>query len=132
MALDIDETFTSLARKYWKLAWVENKIQLVLGPAADYLQKLIDDGESGTFDFAFIDADKPSYDIYYEKLIQLMRKGGMIAVDNVLWNNKCADLTVNDIKTVSLRNLSMKIQTDQRVRNFILPIADSINIVTKL
>lgn len=132
LALDIDETFTNLAKKYWKIAGVESKIKLVLGPAADHLQKLIDDGESGTFDFAFIDADKPSYDVYYEKLIQLMRKGGMIAIDNVLWSNRCADPTVNDIKTVSLRNLSKKIQKDQRVKNFILPIADGINIVTKL
>jgi predicted O-methyltransferase YrrM len=132
LALDIDENFTNLAKKYWKIAGIEDKIQLVLGPAADYLQKLIDNGESGTYDFAFVDADKPNYDVYYEKLIQLIRKGGMIAVDNVLWSNRCADLTVNDIKTVSLRNISLKLQKDKRVKNFILPIADGINIVTKL
>ena len=132
IALDVSEEFTGLARKYWALAGLENKIDLHLGPASEFLQKLIDEGGEGTFDFAYVDADKPNYDIYYEKLIKLIKRGGMIAFDNVLWSNRCADNTVNDERTVALRNLNLKLNGDHRVKNFILPIADGINIVTKL
>ena len=132
IALDISEEFTNLARKYWKLAGLEEKIELHIGAADDYLQKLIDEGHAGTFDFAYIDADKTGYDSYYEKLLVLIRTGGMIAFDNVVFKGLCADETCDLPHVVALRNLNLKLLNDSRVKNFILPLADGINIVTKL
>jgi predicted O-methyltransferase YrrM len=132
IAIDISEEFTNLARKYWKLAGVEEKVELHLGPAKDYLQQLIDEGQAGTFDFAYIDADKTGYDEYYEKILVLLRPGGMIAFDNVVYQGHCADEDTEDRNALALRALNLKLLNDPRVKNFILPLADGVNIVTKL
>lgn len=132
IALDISEEFTNLARKYWKLAGLEEKIELHIGAADDHLQRLIDEGHAGTFDFAYVDADKPGYDSYYEKLLVLIRTGGMIAFDNVVYQGHCADETCDLPAVVALRNLNVKLLNDTRVKNFILPLADGVNILTKL
>ena len=91
VACDISEEWTNIAKQFWHEATVQNKIQLCLAPALDTLQQLLDEGEAETFDFAFIDADKANYDAYYENSLQLLRRGGLIAIDNVLWSGAVAD-----------------------------------------
>src|SRR5690606_6389930 len=88
VALDVDKDFTSIAQRHWRAAGIAGQIDLRLAPAADSLRALVDAGESGTFDFAFIDADKSNYDTYYEYALKLLRAGGLIAIDNVLWSGR--------------------------------------------
>ena len=103
VACDISTKYTNIAEKYWEDANVRNKIDLRIGPAIDTLKMLIDKGMSNTYDFSFIDADKINYDNYYEMCLQLMRPGGLIAIDNVLWSGDVADMRINDIDTESIR-----------------------------
>ena len=91
IACDVNEEWTSIGRRYWKEAGVDHKIDLRLQPALQTLDSLIVAGESGTYDYAFIDADKPNYDAYYERVLQLLRPGGLMVIDNVLWSGRVAD-----------------------------------------
>ena len=131
IALDLNEEWTGIARTFWEKSGVGDKIELKLGPAEETLQSLIATGESNQFDFAFIDADKANYDKYYEQALQLVRAGGIIAIDNVLWSGKVADLDVNDESTNCIRKLNSKLMRDDRVTISMLPIGDGLTLARK-
>lgn len=131
VACDLSEEWTRLAREYWREAGVEKKIDLRLQPAARTLEELLAAGQAGQFDFAFIDADKTSYAVYYELLLQLVRRGGLILVDNTLWSGKVADPRARDADTVALRAFNDKLHRDERVDVALLPIADGITLVRR-
>lgn len=131
ITFDINEDWTGTAKKFWEKAGVTNKVKLKLGNATESLQTLIDQGEANTFDFAFIDADKSNYDHYYELALQLVRKGGLIAVDNVLWDGKVADPDIHDQSTQAIRTLNEKIYQDERVSISMLPIGDGLTLALK-
>ena len=130
-ALDVSEEWTAKARTYWKEAGMAYKIDLRIAPAAGSLQALIDEGAAGTYDFAFIDADKTGYDHYYEACLTLLRPGGLIAIDNVLWFGAVADPSAQDADTVALRALNEKIHGDERVHMALAPISDGIMLAQK-
>jgi predicted O-methyltransferase YrrM len=121
---DVSEEWTNTAKEHWKRAGLDQKITLILAPAAQTLQKLLDDDQGGTFDFAFIDADKTAYDTYYELVLQLLRPGGMLVLDNMLRGGKVADPNHHDESTDAIRALNQKIATDPRVTSALLTIAD--------
>ncbi len=131
IACDVSEEWTSIARKYWQAAGVEHKIKLHLQPAEDTLQALLDDGQAGSFDFAFIDADKENYDAYFEACLKLVRTGGLIMLDNMLWSGNVVVDTIDDPDTVALRNLNLKLHKDERVTVMMLAMADGISLVVK-
>ena len=131
VACDVSREWTDIARRYWRRAGVEDKIELHLVPAKQTLKKLIEEGTT-TFDFAFIDADKKNYDQYYEKCLQLIRPGGLIAIDNVLWDGAVADAGNDDADTVAIRALNHKIHTDPRVEISLVPIADGLTLARKI
>jgi O-methyltransferase len=128
---DINESFADIARKYWALAGVDGKIELRVAPALDTLNELLAAGRAGTFDYAFIDADKSNYDAYYEKCLRLIRPGGLIAIDNTLWDGKVANPAVADSDTLALRALNAKLLGDKRVFLSFLPFADGLTLVRK-
>ncbi len=129
IACDVSEEFTSVARRYWQDAGVDGKIDLRLGPAVETLDALLADGQAATFDFAFVDADKPNYDAYYERALQLVRPGGLIGIDNTLWYGKVADASVQDADTVALRALNAKLHGDARLAALsLLPIGDGLTL----
>jgi len=128
---DINKEWTRIAQQYWDKAGVSHKIDLRLAPANETLQALIEQGEQGTFDFAFIDADKANYSLYYEQALTLLRMGGLMAVDNVLWGGKVANPQANDEATVAIRELNEKIFQDKRVALSMLPIGDGLTLVCK-
>ena len=130
-ACDVSEEWTEIGRRYWDEAGVANKITLTIAPATQTLQSFIDQGQQGTFDFAFIDADKSNYDTYYEQCLQLLRVGGLIAVDNVLWAGAIVDESIQDTDTVALRVLNKKLHTDERVDISLVPIGDGITLLRK-
>ena len=132
VACDRDPTATAIARRYWQEAGVEHKIDLHLAPALDTLDKLIGKGESGSFDFAFIDADKRNYANYYERALTLLRPGGIVAIDNVLWFGSVADPEDTDKRTVAIREFNQKLHQDTRVEISMLPIADGLTLAFKL
>ncbi len=131
VACDISEEFTSIARRYWKEAGVDHKIDLQLRPALDTLKDLLAQGERGHFDFAFIDADKTNYENYYECTLELLRPGGVIMVDNVLWSGQVADPQVSDPDTVALRAFNKKLHADSRVTLSMLPLGDGVTLALK-
>lgn len=131
IACDIDEKYTAIARKYWQAAGVSNKIDLRLAPALDTLDKLIEEGQINSFDFAFIDADKRNYSNYYEKCLQLIRPHGSIAIDNVLWSGSVADSEATDKRTIAIREFNQKLHQDKRVKISMLPIADGLTLAMK-
>ncbi|MBS0275548.1 MAG: class I SAM-dependent methyltransferase [Proteobacteria bacterium] len=130
VCLDVSEEFTSRARKYWKEAGVESKIDLRLGPGVDEMDRMIAAKEY-PFDFVFIDADKPNYDAYYERALKLLRQGGLIALDNMLWSGAVADPSNNDTNTVAIRALNKKIHADERVDAALATIGDGVMLVRK-
>ena len=132
IACDIDEESTAIARRYWQQAGVIDKIDLHLAPAIETLNKLIDEGQTNTFDFAFIDADKRNYDNYYEQALKLIRPGGLIAIDNVLWSGRVADPLDDDKRTVAIRAFNQKLALDERVKISLVPIADGLTLALKL
>ncbi len=132
VALDISEEWTAIARRHWRSAGLEERIDLRLGPAADSLKALVAAGEGGTFDFAFIDADKTSYDTYYEQALVLLRPGGLIAIDNVLWSGAVADPSNQTADTLALRALNEKLHADPRVEANMIPIGDGLTLALKL
>ncbi|MXW07143.1 MAG: SAM-dependent methyltransferase [Gammaproteobacteria bacterium] len=129
---DVSKEWTDIGRKYWTKAGVADKIDLRLAPATDTLSHLLEERGVDTFDFAFIDADKGNYDAYYELCLQLIRVGGLIAIDNVLWGGRTSDPTVTDNATVALRNLNSKVRQDDRVFATMLPVGDGLTLVLKL
>jgi len=131
VACDVSEEYTRVARRYWQLAGVADKIELRLAPALDTLAQLLADGQAETFDFAFIDADKVNYEGYYERSLQLVRPGGLIAIDNVLWSGRVADPQFQDKSTLAIRALNNKLHNDQRVTLSIVPIADGLTLAVK-
>jgi caffeoyl-CoA O-methyltransferase len=131
IACDINVEWTKIAKKFWEMAGVANKIELILAPAVETLQNLIEKGESDTFDFIFIDADKANYPIYYEQSLKLVRSGGVIAIDNVLWGGQVADLSINDSHTLMFRELNKKILKDERVMISMLPVGDGLTMARK-
>jgi predicted O-methyltransferase YrrM len=128
---DVSEEWTRVARRYWDEAGVAHKIELRLGPAVDTLDELLAAGGAGSFDFAFIDADKTSVTTYWERSLALVRAGGLIAVDNVLWSGRVADSTVNDPDTTALRELNARLKDDERVTVSLLPIGDGLTLARK-
>ncbi|MDJ0635801.1 MAG: class I SAM-dependent methyltransferase [Xenococcaceae cyanobacterium MO_188.B29] len=132
IACDIDEESTAIARRYWQQAGVTDKIDLRIAPALETLDQLIEEGQTNTFDFAFIDADKRNYENYYEKALQLIRPGGLIAVDNVLWFGRVADPQDEDKRTIAIRAFNQKLAQDQRVKISLVPIADGLTLALKL
>jgi predicted O-methyltransferase YrrM len=130
VALDLSRDYTDRARGYWKLAGMERRIELRLGPALESLDRMIAGGE-GPFDMAFIDADKSNYDGYYERALQLLRPGGVIALDNMLWSGAVADPSITDPDTTALRALNARIQTDERVDMALATIADGVMLARK-
>ncbi len=128
---DVSAEWTDIAQRYWKEAMLEQRIQLKLAPALDTLQDLIGKGREGSFDFAFIDADKTGYDAYYEACLKLLRPNGLIAIDNVLWSGAVADLAKTDADTKALRALNIKISNDARVDASLLTIGDGVMLVRK-
>lgn len=128
LACDVSEEFTGLARRYWERAGVAGRIELRIGPALDTLRALA--GEEA-FDFAFIDADKTNYDGYYERALTLLRQGGLIVIDNVLWSGAVADPKRNDADTTALRALNRKLHGDERIDLSLLPLADGITLARK-
>jgi predicted O-methyltransferase YrrM len=125
---DVNERTTAMAQRYWRMAGVAGKIELRLGPAVETLSALVAAGEAGRFDFAFIDADKDNYDAYYEASLRLLRRGGLIAIDNVLWGGAVADPRYQDADTAALRALNRKLRDDERVEPCMLPIGDGLTL----
>lgn len=129
VALDISKEFTDIARGYWDEAEMSRKIDLRVGPALDALDAMIAKGE-GPFDMAFIDADKPNYDGYYERVLKLLRPGGLIVLDNMLWSGKVAG-DDQSADTIALRSLNEKIHGDKRVDIALVTVADGIMLARK-
>ena len=128
IACDISEEWTALGKKKWEQAGVAHKINLRLAPAVDTLDALLADGQESSFDFAFIDADKANYPAYYEKCLKLVRKGGVIAIDNVLWGGAVIDSERNDEDTKAIRKLNEFIANDKRVSLSMVPIGDGLTL----
>lgn len=128
---DVDANWTSIAQRYWREAGLETRIQLTLAPAAETLQTLLDAGHARTFDLIFLDADKTNYDTYYELALKLLRSGGLLLVDNVLWSGRVLGHLVADADTRAIQALNLKIQQDQRVDMAMLPLADGLTLARK-
>jgi caffeoyl-CoA O-methyltransferase len=130
LACDISAEYTSIGKPFWQRAGVADKIELVIAPATETLDARIAAGESGRHDFAFIDADKTGYDAYYERCLQLVRAGGLIAIDNTLWGGDVAKPAEDD-DTRALQALNGKLHHDARVDMAMLPIGDGLTLVRK-
>ena len=130
-ACDINAETSAIAKRFWKEAGVAQKIDLKLASALDTLDKLMQKGESDTFDFIFIDADKQNYVNYYERSLSLVRTGGLILIDNVLWNGQVADPKNRDKQTEAIRQLNQIIYNDPRVSMSLLPLSDGLTLVRK-
>jgi predicted O-methyltransferase YrrM len=131
LACDVSEKWTAIARRFWREAGVEHKIELKLQPAVRTLEDLLAAGEAGRYDFAFIDADKPAYDTYYELLLQLLRPGGLMALDNTLWSGAVADPDEREPNAVALRALNEKLHRDERIDLSLLPVGDGLTLARK-
>ena len=131
LALDVNEEWTAIARRYWTKAGVDKKIDLRIGKAIGTLDTLISLRESGRYDFAFIDADKASYLDYYERCLELVRRGGLIAVDNTLWSGRVADPGNDEADTVALRAFNEALHGDERIDLSLLPVGDGLTLARK-
>ena len=131
LACDVSETFTAIARRYWKEAGVAGKIELVLAPATETLDARLKAGEAGSYDLAFIDADKANYVAYYERILQLLRRGGLVLVDNVLWSGRVLDKTDKSEDTTAIRAFNKALHQDERVDLSMLPIGDGLTLARK-
>jgi caffeoyl-CoA O-methyltransferase len=128
---DVSDEYTTVARRYWAEAGVAHKVDLRLGPAVETLDALLAGGAAATFDLAFIDADKPAYPDYWERCVDLVRPGGVIALDNVLWGGRVANPEADDESTRVLRQVNERIATDSRVRHVLLAIADGMTVARR-
>lgn len=131
LACDISEQWTDIARRYWAEAGLTERIELVLAPALETLQRRLSAGEGGRYDLAFIDADKAAYQDYYEACLELLRPGGLVLVDNVLWSGRVADPGDADADTRALRMFNAALQDDQRIDLSMLPVADGLTLARK-
>jgi len=131
VACDVSDEWTAMARRYWQKAGVDHKIDLRLAPATQTLQTLLEQKQQNSFDFAFIDADKTNYDTYYEQCLQLVRPGGLIGIDNVLWHGAVIDASQNDDSTQAIRALNEKLHADSRVDLSLVPIGDGVTLARK-
>lgn len=131
IACDINAETTSIAQSYWQKAGVAHKIELRLAPALDTLADVLQEHGPNTFDMAFIDADKANYRRYYENTLQLVRPGGLILIDNMLWGGRVADSQVQDESTRAIRELTTFLQTDDRIWQSLVPIADGLTLAIK-
>ncbi len=131
IACDINRAWADIARRYWREAGVGDKVELRLAPAIETLQALVREGGGGRFDFAFIDADKKNYDAYYEAALVLVRSGGVIAFDNMLWRGAVADPEVSDPAVNVIRSLNAKIAGDERVDKVLLPLGDGMTVARR-
>ena len=132
VACDVTENWTRMARRYWAEAGVAEKVDLRLAPALQTLDGLIAGGAAGSFDFAFIDADKTGYSAYYERALTLVRTGGLIAVDNTLWEGRVADPKARDADTRAIRDFNRRLRDDPRVHQCLVPIGDGLSLAIKL
>ena len=128
---DLNEEWTSIARRYWAEAGIEDKVELRLGAALDSLDAMLKAGDENSFDFAFIDADKENIPFYYERCLQLVRPGGLIAVDNVLWGGSVIDPEKQDADTSAIRVFNKKTKDDDRVDLSLVPIGDGLTLARK-
>jgi len=131
VACDVSAEYTAVARRYWREAGVEGRIRLELGPALETLDRLVASGAGGSFDFAFIDADKENYLNYYERSLTLLRRGGLIAIDNVLWGGSVADPEDQNPRTLAIRALNARLADDARVSACLVPIGDGLFLARK-
>jgi predicted O-methyltransferase YrrM len=131
VACDVSEEYTSIARRYWKDAGVEDRIELRLQPALETLREMLAAGEHGRYDFAFIDADKPNYENYYECCLELLRPGGVTMADNVLWSGRVADRSDRTADTIALRAFNEKLLSDSRVSISMLTVDDGFTLALK-
>jgi len=131
IASDVSAEWTAIAREFWQKAGVADRIALILKPGRDVIQELLAQGEAGRFDMMFIDADKHNYDHYYEGGLKLLRAGGLMMIDNVLWGGDVADPTKTDADTSALRALNAKIRADTRIDFSMVPIGDGVTLVRK-
>lgn len=131
IAMDVSEEWTSIARRHWRKAGVEKKIDLRLGPALGTLDTLISLRQTGRFDMAFIDADKTSYLAYYERCLELLRPGGLVVIDNTLWSGDVADPSKQEADTVALRALNDELHRDERVDIAMLSVGDGVTLARK-
>jgi predicted O-methyltransferase YrrM len=131
VACDISEEYTAIARRYWAEAGIAERIDLRLGPALETLDGLIADGGTGAYDFAFIDADKTNYDGYYERCLTLLRPGGLMAIDNVLWSGAVTDAADRTPDTLAIRALNAKVHKDERVSISLVTVGDGLMLARK-
>lgn len=131
LACDVNRDWTDIAKRYWKEAGLAGKIKLMLAPALDTTQALLGDAKAGTFDFAFIDADKKNYDAYYENCLLLLRKGGLLCIDNVLWGGAVIDAARTDEDTEAIRALNTKLKDDRRIDLALWPVGDGLTVARK-
>jgi caffeoyl-CoA O-methyltransferase len=131
VACDVNADWTARGRRYWREAGIEEKIDLRLAPALQTLDDLLAKGQAGSYDFAFVDADKGNYIEYYERLMQLLRPGGLIAVDNVLWDGAVADPGNTDTDTEAIRAFNEHLRTDTRISLSLVPIGDGLTLALK-
>lgn len=132
IACDVNEEYTARARQTWREAGVEDRIELRLAPALETLDGLLADGQAGQFDVAFIDADKGNYGNYYDRAMELVRKGGLIAIDNVLWHGEIADPEVKDADVEAVRAVNRKLHGDRRIALSLATIGDGLALAYKL
>ncbi|HXK01855.1 MAG TPA: class I SAM-dependent methyltransferase [Verrucomicrobiae bacterium] len=132
LACDVSEDYTARARQTWREAGVESKIELRIAPALQTLDALIAQGRAGEFDLAFIDADKANYENYYERALVLVRRGGVIAVDNVLWDGLVADESNHEADTEAIRAFNRKLHADRRIALTLVPLGDGLTLACKL
>ncbi|MFM7573917.1 MAG: class I SAM-dependent methyltransferase [Snowella sp.] len=131
IACEISEEYTAIAKYFWGRAGVSEKIDLRIAPALETLEKLITEGEAESFNLAFIDADKRNYENYYERVLILLRPGGLILIDNVLWSGKVVDPTITDKQTQAIREFNQKLHQDSRISLSVVAIADGLTLALK-
>jgi predicted O-methyltransferase YrrM len=128
---DVSEEWTSMARRYWDQAGVSSRIDLRIAPASDTLDRLLADGGESTYDFAFVDADKTGYDGYYERLLRLVRPGGLIVFDNMLWGGRVLEQDSDDEDTRAIQALNARLAADERISLCLLPLADGVTLARR-